>query len=322
MTEKSILIAVDDLNGKDLAQLDRLKAAGFDLRFNDLGRAMAKPELIDALPGVVAAIAGGETYDRDVFEAAPELRVVARLGVGYDKVDTEVARKHGVAVITAIGGNHDAVADYAMGMILSLGLSLVDHDRALRDGQWQVPFHRGVWGRTLGLLGLGRIGRAVAKRAHGFGMQILAYDPVMDPVTAEAFGVELTSLHRLLRQSDFVSIHLPLNSETRNMIGGDAFALMKPEAYLINTARGGQIDETALIEALRTGAIAGAALDVFASEPLPADDPLRTAPNLLLSPHCSAMDSKSVDQMLDITVDNVLAGLKDPRLTGSNWINP
>ena len=321
MKQDRILVAVDDLYGKEARGLDPLRCAGYELVFNTLGRAMSKPELIAALDNVVATVAGGEIYDAEVFRAAPALRVIGRMGVGHDKIDLDAATAHGVAVAMAFGSNHDSVADYTMGMMLAIALSLREHEQALRAGTWQVPFHFGVRGRTLGLVGLGRIGRAVARRARAFNMAIIAHDPAVDPAQAELMGVELTTMNQVLRRCDFLSLHVPLTDATRNMVGADQFALMKRGAYLVSTARGGQIDEAALAEALRSGQLAGAALDVFAREPMPADDPLFRAENLLLSPHCSGMDQRGTEKMLDVTVENVLCALEDPASIGPNLIN-
>ena len=290
-----------------------LEEAGLALEHNPLGRALRKDELIARLPGVVATVAGTEPYDDAVFEAAPELRIVARFGVGFDAVDTAAASRHGVAVAMAFGANHEAVADHAFALMAALAHRIIANDRAVRAGQWRTGLHRGLTGATVGILGFGRVGRALARRCRGFGMRILVSDPLVEATEVEGLGGHPVTAERLLEEADFVSLHLPLTPQTERFIDARRLARMRPSAFLINTARGGLVDEEALAEALREGRIAGAGLDVLAVEP-PRDSPLLELDNLVLSPHIAGLSEDAVRRMAELCVDNILClmGGRDP----------
>jgi phosphoglycerate dehydrogenase-like enzyme len=283
-----------------------MREAGFDIVMNEKDRLLSEAELIERLPGAIATIAGGELYTERVFAAAPELRVVARFGVGYDRVDVAAATRHGVAVAMAFGTNHESVADYAFALAIGLALELLPHHARVAGGGWGCSFHPGLWGRSMGIVGLGRIGKAMARRCQAFDMRVLATDPVADQAFAAAHGIELMALDDLLRQADFVSVHTPLAPETRHLIGRRELALMKPSAFVINTARGGLIDEAALYEALTSGHLAGAGLDVFEAEP-PEGSPLLDLDNVLLAPHAAGMDEAAERLMGERCVANILA---------------
>jgi D-3-phosphoglycerate dehydrogenase / 2-oxoglutarate reductase len=306
MTARRVLVCPKMLRELDHPALQPLRDAGLEPVAHGLERALSEDELIEALDGVVATIASIEPYNDRVLAARPELRIVARFGVGYDQIDLEAATRHGVAVAMAFGTNHDTVADFAMALLLALGNNLLAQDRHVREGGWGPLDRPGVWGRTVGILGIGRIGLAFALRCRAFRMRLLAFDPVADPARAEAQGIELVGLDQLLRETDFVSIHAPLMPSTRNMIGARELALMKPTAYLINTARGGLVDEQALHAALTDGTIAGAGLDVFEREP-PVGSPLIGLDNVVLAPHCAGADAASIRGMAEAAVDNILA---------------
>ena len=274
------------------------------------------------LPGCFATIAGGERYGERVFAAAPDLRVVARMGVGYDAVDVTAATRHGVAVAMGFGTNHEAVADMAFALMAALGNRLFAYHAEVMECRWGGHFQPGLWRSTLGIVGLGRIGRALARRCRGFEMRVLACDPVADPAAAAAEGVELVELERVLREADLVSVHAPHSPETDRLLNAERLALMKPTAFLINTARGGLVDERALCEALAEGRIAGAGLDVFEVEPLPAESPLRSLSNVILTPHCAGGSISAVALMTERCVDNILA-IRDGRSPGDEFLlNP
>ncbi len=301
-----VLCNIQQLHGRPAAFLAPLRAAGFEVVINETGRLLSEAELIERLPGAIATVAGGEPYTEQVFAAAPELRVVARFGVGYDRVDVDAATRHGVAVAMAFGTNHESVADYAFALALGLAVELLPHHARVAGRGWGCSFHPGLWGRCLGIVGLGRIGKALARRAAAFEMRLLATDPVADRAFAAAHGIELVSLDELLREADFVSLHTPLAPETRHLIGRRELAVMKPSAFLINTARGGLIDEIALYEALTSGRLAGAGLDVFEAEP-PAGSPLLDLENVLLAPHAAGMDEAAERLMGERCVASILA---------------
>lgn len=252
-------------------------------------------DLIEQAKDCDAIIAAIDPYCDAAFEALPRLKLVARCGIGIDSVDLTSATKHGILVTNVPDAMTDAVADYCLGLLLSLARHIHTGYQCMQAGGWAEFPGVELRGKTLGLIGLGRIGRAVAQRALGFGLQIVAYDPHVqnsvssgnsdDERTAVTASVRWMELNELLERSDFVSVHAPNTPSTRHLIDRNAFQRMRPEAYLINTARGALVDPEALIEAVSTGRIAGAAMDVYEQEPLPANDRLRSTPNLLLTPH-------------------------------------
>lgn len=244
-----------------------------------------------------------DRIDAELLEAAPNLRVIANYAVGYDNIDVDAASARGIPVGNTPDALTEATADLTFALLMAAARRITEAAAFARSGQWQTWEPAGflgadVYGATLGIIGLGRIGQAVARRAAGFGMEVLTTE------TRDQHNLE-----HLLRRSDFVSIHLPLTAGTRNLIGEAAFALMKPTAILINTARGPIVDREALAQALHTGRIAGAALDVTTPEPLPADDPLWQAPNLLVVPHIGSATWSARERMTAIAVENILAGL-------------
>ena len=286
-----------------------LTAAGIEVRWNDRGRVLSESELIERLDGVAATIAGLERYSERVFAAAPALKVVARMGVGYEHVDVGAATRHGVAVAMAFGTNHDAVADHALALIAATAHRIAAYDRRVRDGRWGTLLHGRLHEATVGIVGFGRIGRAVAKRCLGFSMNVLVSDPVADADTVARLGYRLVELDELMRQSDFVTLHAPLTPDTRHLIDARRLALMKPGAILINTARGGLVDETALVDALQRGQVAGAGLDVFEVEPLP-DGPLRHLEQVVLTPHVGGLSAASLQAMAGRSAENIIALLR------------
>jgi D-3-phosphoglycerate dehydrogenase len=256
---------------------------------------------------VVGTIAGSEPYTERVFAHAPGLKAVARLGVGYDQVDVPAATRHGVAVAMAFGSNHEVVADHAMALMAAVAHRIVEYDRRARAGDWGSRFHGRLHGTTVGIVGFGRIGRALAKRCQGFNMEVLVADPVAEADTVGRLGYRLVELDELLRAADFVSLHAPLTAETHHLIDTRRLALMGPGAFLVNTARGGLVDEAALVAALQAGQIGGAGLDVFEEEPLPPESPLRQLDNVVLTPHVAGTSAAGLRAMTERCVDNLLA---------------
>jgi D-3-phosphoglycerate dehydrogenase / 2-oxoglutarate reductase len=301
-----IVLCVNHLAEREAPYLKRLEDAGFTIDRNRLGRLYTEEELLTVLPGAFATIAGGEPYTERVFAAAPELRVVARFGVGYDKVDVAAATRHGVAVAMAFGANHESVADGAFALMAAVAGDIVARDRMVRTGGWGAAFHQGLWRATVGVVGLGRIGRAFVRRCKGFDMHVLGYDPLPDMAYAAEAGIELVPFDELLGRSDFVSLHAPHTPETEDMIDRRALGLMKPTAYLINTARGALIDEDALADALRARRIAGAGIDVFKRTP-PVGSPLLELDNIVLTPHSTGMDIHAEQAMCNRCIDSILA---------------
>jgi len=262
----------------------QLREAGLDLRFKTWTKGAEVSDVIDGLQGCVAAIAGQEPYTAEVFDACPELGLVVRFGVGFDAVDVSAATERGVLVATIPGTNEWGVADHTIGMMIDLAHQISSHDRAMRRGEWKA--RRGVdcWRATLGIVGLGRIGRAVALRAFGFEMEVISYEPYPDMDFVERHGVELTSLEDVFTRSDFLTLHLPAMAETERIVDAAKLDLMKPTAYLVNTARGNLVDEDALYDAVSSGRIAGAGIDAWSTEPM-SDPRWAELDNVVLTPH-------------------------------------
>jgi D-3-phosphoglycerate dehydrogenase / 2-oxoglutarate reductase len=273
-----------------------LREAGFELVYPGIGHQMTEEELLPALRGAAASLAGSEPYTARVLAANPQLRAIARAGVGYDAVDVAAATAHGVAVAITPNTNQDSVAEHTFTLILGLTRNLVAQHLGVKAGAWPRGTNLPLRGRTLGIAGLGRIGKAVALRGEAFGMKLLAYEPAPDAAFVAAHHVTLVPFDRLLAESDFLSLHLPLTPASRQLINRATLAKMKPTAFLINTARGGLVNEADLLEALRSRKIAGAALDVFEQEP-PGKSPLFELDNVLLTPHAAGMDLQSRDDM-------------------------
>lgn len=225
-----------------------------------------------------------------MLDRAPEMKAVGRAGVGVDNIDVEAASEHGVAVFNAPAGNTIAAAELTVALMLSLVRKVTQADHSMREGRWDRAKFKGteLMGKTLGLIGAGRIGSEVATRCHAFGMDVIGYDPYLPEWRAEEVGIRLTTLEEVVETADIISCHVPLTEGTRGMINAEMLARMKNDAYIINAARGGVIDEADLVEALHEGTMAGAALDVYETEPLPEDSPLRRAPNLVHTPHLGA----------------------------------
>jgi phosphoglycerate dehydrogenase-like enzyme len=302
----TVVVTVEPLFRSDGPPIARLRAAGFEIDYPRRVPLTEEDEVIEALRGVAAVIAGNEPYSERVLASLPALRIISRCGVGLDGVDLEAAARRGIAVAITPDGNRDAVAEHTMAMILALTRSIVRNDREVHRGQWPKTTLAPLRGKTLGNIGLGRIGRGVALRAAPFRVSVLADDPHVDDTIARAHGVELTDLDSLLARSDVVSLHLPLTPATRRMIDRALLAQMKPGALLINTARGSLVVEADLIDALRSGHLAGAGLDVLVDEPPRSDNPLLALDNVLFSPHIAANDDQSIRDITEGAAQNII----------------
>ena len=257
-----------------------------------------------------------DRVDANLMDAAgPQLKVISQMAVGYDNIDLAAARARGIAVGNTPGVLTEATADLTLALLLAAARRLFEAAAYIREGRWQTwepmaLLGADLSGAALGIVGLGRIGRAVARRAAGFNLRVIACSPGLSPAEAAEAGAELVNLDTLLRESDFVSLHVPLNDSTRHLINRARLALMKPSAILINTARGSVVDQEALVDALRRGVIAGAALDVTDPEPLPADHPLLALPNAIVVPHIGSASRHTRDRMAQMAADNLLAGVR------------
>jgi len=276
-----------------------------------LPKRLTEAELLPVVADAIALVVRSETkVTRKVIEAAPKLRVVGRAGVGVDNVDIEAATQHGTVVMNTPGGNTVTTAELSFAMLLSLARKVPQAHASMTAGKWDRKLFSGVelMGKTLGVLGMGRIGTEVAKRALAFGMKVIAYDPYLTEDRAKAIGAEFAeSLDAVYRVADFITVHMPVTPETKHMLNTAAFAKMKPGVRVVNCARGEIIAEADLIAALESGKVAGAALDVFATEPLPADHPFRKQPNLVLTPHLGA-STEEAQEKCGIEVAEVIAG--------------
>lgn len=304
-----VLITAEALSIESVGALalSRLRDAGCEVMHAPKYGPLTEAELLPQLEGIDAILAGMDHYTAEVLASkqAEQLKIISRWGIGIDAVNLVAAEAQGIVVANTPGLLNHAVADYAIGLLLAMARRIPQGSHSLQAGRWESEWGPDLGGQTLGLVGCGGIGQAVAKRARGFDMRVLGYDPAPSPEAAR-LGIEFVSLDRLLAESDFVSLHSALTPNTRGLIGEAQLRAMKPSAMLINTARGAVVDETALGRALREGWIAGAALDVFVVEPLPADHPLHAVPNLLLTPHQASLGYGSGAKVSAAAVEAVL----------------
>ena len=252
---------------------------------------LERKELEQRVPGSAGIVVRSRTLvDRTLIEMATGLEVIGRAGVGTDNIDLAAATRQGVAVLNAPAGNTLSTAELTFGLLLAAARGIPTADRSMREGRWERGVVRGAQlsGKTLGVIGAGRIGTEVVHRARAFGMKVLVTDPYLSPERVSDLGVESVDLDDLIARSDYVTLHVPLTDDSRMLIDGPRIASMRKDAVLINAARGGLVDETALAEALHSGQLRAAGLDVYESEPLPPDHPLRSAPNLVMTPHIGA----------------------------------
>jgi len=296
------------LEGSPEAQI--LGAGGVELRGK---RCQSEAETIELAREADAVLNGMVPLTRRVLESLPRTVVIARYGVGVDNVDLEAATDAGIAVVYVPDYCVEEVSNQALALLLGWARQVTRSDALLRAGKWGWEYAaqmQSVHQQRLGIVGAGRIGLALARKARALQMEVVAHDPQVPAAALEAQGIRALGLDELLAQSDYVSVHTPLLASTRHLIGAAQLARMKPTAFLINTARGAVIDEQALIEALRAGRIAGAGLDVFEQEPLPADSPLRSLPNTILTPHVGAQSPLATQRMRRQVGEEVLRALR------------
>jgi phosphoglycerate dehydrogenase-like enzyme len=296
----TVLIGPSPLRHQPGAFRRIFEAAGFTMIDPEGNDTLSEAQLRGYLPEAEAVVAGGEPITAELLRIAPRLRVIARTGVGYDAIDLAAASARGVVVTITPGTNHDSVAEQAFALLLALARRVAVNDRIIRDGGWDRTLVRPLRGQTLGLVGLGRIGRAMVPKALAFGMRVVAYDPLPPSAFDEAHGLLRLDLGDLLAEADVVSLHLPLNEATRGLFHRGTFARMRPGALLINTARGGLVVEPDLYESLTSGHLAGAGLDVLGCEPPEPGNPLLRLPNVVLSPHIAGIDTRAMADMADL----------------------
>jgi phosphoglycerate dehydrogenase-like enzyme len=266
-------------------------------------------------------MAGSDLYSDEVFARLPKLRVISRTGVGFDLIDVESATRHKVAVTITPNANHQAVAEHTIALLFAVTRSIVQNDRDVRSGTWPKPRSVPLRGKTLGLVGLGRIGRSVAVRALGLQLNVIACDPLSTDEACRELGIRRVGLDQLLSEADFVSLHTPLTDATRGIINRETLGRMRPGGFLINTARGRLVVEEDLVEALRSGQLAGAGLDVFCSEPPRPDHPLFSLPNVVLTSHIAGGDMQSIHEMAIGAAQNII-DLYEGRWPSESLVNP
>jgi len=280
---------------------------------------------VDALATLLS-----DKIDAEVFDAAPNLKIVSQFAVGFDNIDVKEATKRGIYVTNTPGILTDTTADYAWALLMAAARRVAEADKYVRDKKWKVGWHpamlqgRDIFGATLGIIGLGRIGVAIAKRAKGFNMKILYYDVVRRPEVEEELGIMFRELMAILKESDFITINVPLLKSTHHLINEEKLKQMKKTAILINNARGPVIDEKALYKALKEGWIAGAGLDVFEQEPTPANNPLLTLDNIVVAPHISSSSFETRSKMAEMVAENLvsfLEGKTPPNLVNKDVVN-
>lgn len=272
-----------------------LEAAGHEIITHVGDGVWPEAEMVRIIPGMDAMIAGLDEITDKVIEAgAPSLKIIARNGVGYNNVDIAAAEKFGIPVTLAPGTNTISVCELVFGLMLSLTRAIPVQDAQVRQGSWKRNLGCELNGKVLGVLGTGNIGSEVIKRAHAFGMEIIAFDVYQKPELCQKYNLRYLSLDDVLKEADFLSLHLPVTPETKNLINQHSLAKMKDTAFIVNTARGELIEEQELYAALRAGTIAGYGADTLAQEPPPPDHPLLTLPNVVITPHCGAYTKEAV----------------------------
>ena len=313
MTTRHTVVVADQISADGLAPL------ADDPRFSLVHRPGLKGDaLAQAIADADAVLVRSATkITRDSLARADRLKVIGRAGVGVDTIDVEAATERGIAVLTAPSGNTTSAAELTMALILSLVRRIPAADRSMKLGEWDRKSFSGseLRGKTLGLVGAGRVGSEVARRAKAFGVRVVAYDPYLTPERARSVDVELASLDDVLRTSDILSLHVPLTDATAGLVSAEKLALTRKGVYIVNVARGGVLDEEALERALTEGHVAGAALDVFEVEPLPADHPLRKLENVVLTPHLGASTAEAQHSVAVEIAEAVRAALVEGDLS-------
>jgi D-3-phosphoglycerate dehydrogenase / 2-oxoglutarate reductase len=285
--------------------VEYLKTHGFEVTLAPQGKKWLEADLIEAAKEYDAMIVGVEKITAPVVQASKKLRIMTKHGAGVDNIDVKTATAKGIVVTSAPGANSDAVADLTIGLFLSLARTIPFADRSVREGKWPRLAGLQLNEKTLGIIGLGQIGKKVAKRASGFDMKVLVYDVVQDQAFTQQSGIRYVPLEEVLTQSDFISIHVPLIPSTHRLIGEKEFQLMKKDAFLVNISRGNIVDEEALYRVLKEGRIRGAALDVFSQEP-PVGSPLLSLDNVILTPHMGGYTLEALRDTGMICVRNIV----------------
>jgi D-3-phosphoglycerate dehydrogenase len=310
MKKFRLLVTPTSYGKNDPTLRSELESQVGEVIYNPTGKPLSSAEVAKLLPGIDGYIAGLDAIDRAALAAADRLKVISRYGVGYDNVDVEAAREKGIRVTNTPGANSGSVAELALALMLALARQIPEAAQAARQGRFPRLAGVAIEKKTVGILGLGAIGKQLARRLEGFDCRVLAYEPYPDLAFAKEHGVELVGLEELLPQADFVSLHVPLLPETRNLVDRAFLAKMKPGAYLVNTSRGESVDEDALLEALKSGHLRGAGLDAFKQEPPDPSNPLLALPQVIATPHLGAQTDGATNAMGWAALNDCLAVLR------------
>lgn len=300
--------------GKNSKALETLQSFTDDLVFNTAGRPLTEDELIPLLSDCDGYLAGLDFVTEKVLQSCKNLKVISRYGAGYDRVDIAAAKEHNIPVTNTPGVNAEAVGELAFALTLSVARRIPYLNTQTRAGEWVRSTGMELKGKTMGIMGLGAIGRVVARCAKGFGMNVIAYDPFINMEYCESNDIQSCTFEEVAAKADVISLHLPLNAETKHLIGEEVISTMKPATILINTSRGGIIDEDAAYRALTNGKLGGLGLDAFEIEP-PTDSPLFALDNVVVTPHTGAHTKEATDNMAEASVKNlidVLSGKECP----------
>jgi D-3-phosphoglycerate dehydrogenase len=312
MTQPTVLVTTRSF-GKDVREpLERLQREGCRIVEWREGSGVPESDLLAKLAEADAWIVAFHPIGPAILDQAPRLRIVAKHGVGVDNIDIAAATERGIVVTTAPSANDQAVADLAMALLLALLRRIPEASASVKAGRWERFLGAGLAGKTMGVLGLGRIGQNVARRAAGFGVELIGADPVWPEEAAREIGIRRVDIRDLLAGSEIISLHAPLTPETEGLIGAREIALMRPGVWIVNTSRGRVVNEKAMNEALVSGKVAGYATDVFETEP-PAGSPLLSLPNVIGTPHMGTHTRESIRCMGDRVVDAVLGVLRGER---------
>ncbi len=310
LKQARILVTPTSYGKHDARLKTELESSTGFVAYNPTGKPLSSGAVAGLLPGVDGYIAGLDVIDRSALAQADALKVISRYGVGVDNVDLAAARERGIVVTNTPGANSVSVAELALGLLLALARQIPEADQAVRLGTWPRLNGISLEGKSVGILGLGTIGRELARRLAGFDCRILAYDPVPDEAFAAANGVTLETLDEVIANSDFISLHVPLLPETHGLVNREFLAKMKRGAILINTSRGEVVDESSLQQALQSGHLAGAGLDAFAVEPPGASNPLLQLPQVIVTPHLGAQTDGATSNMGWLAMRDCLAVLR------------
>ena len=315
-----VLVTPTTFGMQDPALRSELEQTVGEVRYSPEKRPLTAPESASLVGGIDGWIAGLDEIDASVIAAADRLKVIARYGVGFDRVDVAAATRRGIVVANTPGANSAAVAELTVGLMLTLGRRICQANQAVRSGQWPRIAGAGLAGKTVGLVGFGSIGRAVARRLSAFGCLVLVADPFVSPEAVSGCGARLLPLDALLPASDFLCLHAAVTPATAGMVNDLFLRKMKPGAFLVNTARGELIDEEALGRAIESGRLRGAALDCFRREPPAADHPLLRLPQVMVTPHTGAHTDEAVNAMGRMALEACLAVLRGER--PAHVVNP